>query len=67
MTLNFKVAIMDKETQFNINLIDVKIGLKELALATNLELDEWQRHKIMTDINDLKDLRLGLKGAFRLS
>jgi hypothetical protein len=58
---------MDKETQFNIDLIDLKIGLKELALATNLELDEWQRHKIMTDINDLKDKRLGLKGAFRLS
>ena len=58
---------MDIMVQFEIDCIDLKIGLKELALATNLDLDEWERHKINSDINDLKDKRLGLKGAFRLS
>jgi hypothetical protein len=67
MTLNFKGAIMDKDKAFNIALIDVKIGLKQLVLDDNLELSEVERHRLEVEISDLKDKRLGLKGAFRLS
>ena len=45
----------------------MKIGGLELKLALGHHLTDWEKAKIGGEINDLRDKRLYLKGAFRLS
>lgn len=67
MTLNFKGAIMDKEIKYQISVLDMQIGGLELKLALSHHLKDWEKIKLRREIDDLRDKRLGLKGAFRLS
>jgi hypothetical protein len=65
--LSFKGVIVDKETKYQISLLDMQIGGLELKLALSHHLADWEKAKIRGEINDLRDKRLALKGAFRLS
>ena len=67
MTLNFKGAIMDKETKYQISVLDMQIGGLELKLALSHHLKDWEKIQLRREIDDLRNERLGLKGAFRLS
>lgn len=59
--------IVDKETKFQIALLDMKIEGLELKFALSHHLTDWEKAKLRGEINDLRDKRLYLKGAFRLS
>jgi hypothetical protein len=65
--LSFKGVIVDKETKYQISLLDMQIGGLELKLALSHHLADWEKAKIRGEINDLRDKRLHLKGAFKLS
>ena len=58
---------MDKETKYQIALLDMKIEGLELKFALSHHLTDWEKAKLRGEINDLRDKRLYLKGAFRLS
>lgn len=58
---------MDKEIKYQISVLDMQIGGLELKLALSHHLKDWEKIKLRREIDDLRDKRLGLKGAFRLS
>ena len=58
---------MDKETQYQISVLDMQIEGLELKFALSIHFTDWEKAKLRGEINDLRDKRLYLKGAFRLS
>lgn len=58
---------MDKETKYQISVLDMQIGGLELKLALSHHLKDWEKIQLRREIDDLRNERLGLKGAFRLS
>ena len=59
--------IVDKETKYQIALVEMQIGGLELKFALSHSLTDWEKAKLRGEINYLRDKRLYLKGAFRLS
>jgi hypothetical protein len=56
-----------KELNYEIALIDMRLGGLELKLGLKHGITETEKQSIINEISTLKDKRLGLKGAFRLS
>ena len=61
-------VVMDKqELKYQVALIDMQIGGLELRLGLTHGLSESEKQSIRDQISSLRDKRLYLKGAFRLS
>jgi ABC-type polysaccharide/polyol phosphate transport system ATPase subunit len=56
-----------KEIKNQISLIDMQIGGLELKLGLGHKLTEQEKIVLRGEIMGLRDKRLALKGAFRLS
>ena len=67
MSILMEDLIVDKETKYQIALVEMQIGGLELKFALSHSLTDWEKTKLRGEINDLRDKRLALKGMFRLS